>query len=75
MLIEGWECLHLMECECGGLTSLCTLGRHCLLEWYVSEPIWTVWNKLGTFLWILEYDLQLGRKVVQYYDPQIEHSF
>lgn len=39
--VEGRECLHPMECECGGLTRLCTLGRHCLLEWYVSEPIWT----------------------------------
>lgn len=36
LLEEGWGYLHLMECECGGLPGLCTLGRHCLLEWYVN---------------------------------------
>lgn len=39
------------------------------------SPSGHFWNKLGTFLWILEYDLQLGRKVVQCYDPQIEDAF
>lgn len=39
------------------------------------SPSGHFWNKLGTFLWILEYDLQLGRKVVQCYDAQIEDSF
>lgn len=40
-----------------------------------GHPSGHFWNKLGTFLWILEYDLQLGRKVVQCYDPQIGDSF
>lgn len=39
------------------------------------SPSGLFWNKLGTFLWILEYDLQLGREVVQYYDPQNELFF
>ena len=41
-LVEGCDGLHLVECECGGLLARrCTLGRPCLLESYMSEPIWT----------------------------------
>lgn len=39
-----------------------------------GSPSGRFWDRLGTFLWILEYDLQLGRKVVQCYDPQKDDS-
>lgn len=39
------------------------------------SPSGHFWNKLGTFLWTLECDLQLGRKVVQCYDPQTIEKF
>lgn len=41
LLVEARGCLHLRECECGGLSRMRTRGLHCLLEWYASEPIWT----------------------------------